>query len=369
MKVFVNEPLISVEAKKNVKEALETGWLSSAGPFVKSFEEEFAKYTGVKHAVSVTSGTAALHLAVLSLGIGKGDEVIVPAFTMASPWFAVLYVGATPVFVDCELETYNIDPLKIEEKITPRTKAIMPVHIYGHMCDMDPIMKIAEGHNLFVIEDAAEAPGGEYNGKKSGSIGDAGCFSFYANKIITTGEGGMLTTNSDRVAQEARKYKTLYLGKGKRFVHAKIGYNYRMGNLQASVGLGELQNIEKYVKTKQWMADFYNKGLGDINGLKLPTTKGNVRNVYWMYGLVVDEKTLGISKEKIREKLDEKGVDTREFFYPPEDQPIFVDLLKGETFPNAKHLSQNGFYIPSGLAMTQEQIKYVIKSIREVIEV
>src|SRR3989344_5151856 len=199
----VNEPVISEQSKKNLKKAVDTGWLSSSGPFVKEFEEEFARYLGVKHAITVSSGTAALHTALLAAGIGKGDEVIVPAFTMGATWMAVMYTGAKPVFVDCELETYNIDPSLIEKKITKRTRAIIPVHIYGHAADMDEINKIARKHKLLVIEDAAEALGGEYRDKKCGTLSDIACFSFYANKIVTAGEGGMIVTNNAKIAAEA----------------------------------------------------------------------------------------------------------------------------------------------------------------------
>lgn len=360
----VNEPVISKEAKKNVAEAVSSGWLSSAGPFVKKLEEEFARYLGLKYAVSVCNGTAALHVALLSLGIGDGDEVIVPAFTMAATWLAVLYTGAKPVFVDCELKTYNIDADKIEEKITKRTKVIMPVHIYGHACEMEKIMALAKKYKLYVIEDAAEACGGEFKGKKCGSFGDINCFSFYANKLITTGEGGMVVTNNSKLAYEANKFKDLYHSDKKRFIHEKIGYNYRMTNLQAAVGLGELKNINKYIKKKQWMADFYNQGLKDIPGIKIPTTKSGVKNVYWMYGMVVDKDKFGLSRDQLRTKLKAGGIDTRDFFYPPEDQPVLKKQIGNLRFPNAKYLSKNGLYLPSGLAITKQQINKVVKVIK-----
>ena len=224
MFIPVNEPLISKEAKQNVMKALETNWLSSSGPFVAQFEDAFAKKFGVKHAIAVANGTAALHVALVSLGITSGDEVIVPAFTMAASWMAVMYTGATPIFVDCETETYNIDVNKITEKITSRTKAIMPVHIYGHPCEMDPIIALAKKHSLFVVEDAAEAHGATYNGSLAGTMGDIGCFSFYANKIITTGEGGMIITINDKTAEKCKKIKDLHLSE-KRFIHDGLGYS------------------------------------------------------------------------------------------------------------------------------------------------
>ena len=366
MIIPVNESVISDEAKKNVAESLRTGWLSSAGPFVKQFEENFASYFGVKHAITVTNGGAALHIALLSLGIGQGDEVIVPAFTMAAPWFAVMYTGATPIFVDCEPDTWNIDPKKIEAKITPRTKAIIPVHIYGHACEMDSILDIAQKHNLRVIEDVAEAHGGEYKKKLCGTMGDFGCFSFYANKIISTGEGGMIITNNDEWADKARQLKTYNFSKAKRFIHDEIGYNYRLGNLQAAVGCGELKNLPNYIELKQRMARTYEKGLADIPGLRLPLTKPGVKNVYWMYAVLVDEKKFGMNRDALKIKLEEHGISTRDFFYPPEDQPVLKSLIGNERFPNAVFAGQNGLYLPSGLAIKEKQIDYVVKTIRSI---
>ncbi len=368
MIVPVNESVISEEAKKNVAESLRTGWLSSAGPFVTKFENDFAKFFGVKHAVTVTNGGAALHVALLTLGLGPGDEVIVPAFTMAAPWFAVMYTGATPVFVDCELETFNIDPKKIEAKITPKTKAIIPVHIYGHACEMDSILAIAKKHNLRVIEDAAEAHGGEYKKKLCGTLGDFGCFSFYANKILSTGEGGTLITNNDEWAEHARQLKTYSFSKSKRFIHDEIGYNYRLGNLQAAVGCGELSNLPKYIEKKERMAKTYEKGLTGILGLRLPITKPGVKNVYWMYAVLVDEKKFGMNRDTLRAKLKESGVSTRDFFYPPEEQPVLKNIIGLEKFPNAAFAGRNGLYLPSGLAITEKQLDYVVEKIKAIAE-
>nr|MBP9670679.1 DegT/DnrJ/EryC1/StrS family aminotransferase [Candidatus Woesebacteria bacterium] len=243
----VNTPLITQDSKDLVAKALGEGWISSAGPYIEQFEQEFAKYLGVKHAISVNTGTAALHIALLSAGIGEGDEVIVPAFTMASSWMAVMYVGAKPIFVDVEADIYTINPNLIEQAITPKTKAIMPVHIYGHPADMDKVLSIAKKHNLIVIEDAAEAHGATYKGKLTGSIGDINAFSFYANKIITTGEGGMVTTNSDEFADIAKRMKDLSHSKAKRFIHDALGYNYRLTSMQAALGSGQLKHIDEFL--------------------------------------------------------------------------------------------------------------------------
>lgn len=363
----VNQPLISKEAKKNVNSALNTGWISSSGDFVNKFETKFSKFIGVKYGIAVSSGTAALHVALLAVGIGKGDEVVVPAFTMAATWLAILYVGAIPVFVDCEPETYNIDPNLIERVITKKTKAIIPVHIYGHSADMDPILQIARKHKLIVIEDAAEAHGGTYKGRMCGSMSDISCFSFYGNKIITTGEGGMVLTNNKKYADAVRRFKDLCHSPKKRFIHDGIGYNYRMTNLQAALGVGELENIDKYLRLKLQMADFYRRGLQNIDGIKLPVTKPGVKNVYWMYAILIDESKFGIDKDQLRQRLFEKGIDTRDFFYSPKDQPILKKYVSNkENFPITQKISKYGLYLPSGLALTKVQQKKVINMILEI---
>src|SRR3989338_137453 len=362
----VNEPVISREAKQNVQKALRTGWLSSSGSFVKQFEEEFARYLGMRHAVAVTSGTAALHVALLSLGIGRGDEVIVPAFTMAATWMAVMYTGAAPVFVDCERETYNIDVKKIERAITQRTRVIIPVHIYGHACDMNGIARIAKRHSLAVVEDAAEALGGVYRGKKCGILGDINCFSFYANKIVTCGEGGMVVTNKTALAKRARRFRDLCHTEDKRFIHDDLGYNYRMTNLQAAVGVGELRNIKSYLTRKHEMAKTYKKGLRGIPGIRLPATKSYVKNTYWMYAIVIDEKKFGMSRDALREKLKKQGIDSRNFFYAPEDQPVLKKIIGKQKFPTTKYLSEHGLYLPSGLAITSAQIATVCKKVKSI---
>ncbi len=363
----VNAPAISPESKKYVIEALETGWISSAGPFITRFEEEFAAYLGVKHAVTTTSGTTALHLALLTLGIGAGDEVIVPDFTMIASIFAVIYTGAKPVFVDIDPETFCIDPALIEAKITPRTKAIMPVHIYGHACEMDEILAIAKRHGLAVIEDAAEAHGGEYGGRKCGSFGDINCFSFYGNKIITTGEGGMVVTDDDALAARARRLKDLAHSEKKRFWHEEVGYNYRMTNLQAALGLGELQNIGTYLRKKADMAAAYGRRLSGVKGLVLPVTKPGVKNVFWMYSVVLGEG-FPLSRDAFRAALKERGIDTREFFPSSAAQPAIQKLHpSAERFPVSEYVARQGLYLPSGLAITPEEIDRVCDAVMEIL--
>lgn len=360
----VNEPVISQDAKDNVNQALSAGWLSSAGPYVTQFEQDFARRIGVKHAITVNTGTAALHIALLAAGIGVGDEVIVPAFTMAATWLAVIYVGATPVFVDAELDTYNIDPTQIEAKITEKTRAIIPVHVYGHAAEMDSIMAIAAKHNLLVIEDAAEAHGATYKGRIAGGIGQIGCFSFYANKLITTGEGGMMVTSDDKLANEARKFKDLYHSPAKRFIHEKVGYNYRMTNLQAALGCGELMHLDEYIVKKRAMAARYSKALSQIKGIVTPVERTGIVSVFWMYAIRLTTE-FGMSKDELRVKLLAKGIDTRDFFYAPTNQPILKEYLSpDERFPITELIEGSGLYLPSGLAITDEQIDAVIAAVQ-----
>ena len=365
----VNAPIITAESKSLVARALKEGWISSAGPYIEQFEQEFAKYLGVKHAILVNTGTAALHIALLSTGIGEGDEVIVPSFTMASSWMAVMYTGAKPIFVDVDPVIYTIDPTLIESAITPRTKAIMPVHIYGHPADMDPILVLAKKHHLVVIEDAAEAHGATYKGRLTGTMGDINAFSFYANKIVTTGEGGMVTTNRDDLADLARSYRDLCHSPQKRFIHDALGYNYRATSMQAALGIGSLHVIDSSLKHKTHMADLYGEGLSGIPGLTLPTTRDWATHVYWMYAILIDEQKFGMSKDQLRIKLLEGGVDTRDFFYAPCDQPI----LQGQTlqvhFPVTERIAKTGCYLPSGLAITADQIKTVCNEIKSICRV
>ena len=366
MNVPVNEPVITKEAKEYVMDALNTGWVSSAGPYIEKFEQAFAEYIGVKHAVSVTSGTAALHIALLSLGIGKGDEVIVPDFTMIASVFAVLYTGATPVFVDAEPDTCNIDVGLIEAKITKKTKAIMPVHIYGHSVDMDPVLALGKKHHLHVIEDAAEAHGALYKEKKCGSMGQVGCFSFYGNKIVTTGEGGMIVTNDDTLAEKARALKDLSHIPGRRFWHDAVGYNYRMTNMQAACGLGQLKHIDEFLKHKQWMAAAYEKKLGKINGLTLPVTKSYASNVHWMYSVRVEDG-FPLKRDAFRIALKKEGIDTRDFFPSSASQPVIRKLF-GNTgkFLVSEQIAREGLYLPSGLALTSAQLTYVCDAIERI---
>jgi len=363
----VCEPFLGENETKYVTDCLKTNWISSRGNYIEEFEREFANYCGCKYGVSTTSGTTALHLALASLGIGSEDEVIVPTFTMISTAFAVVYTSAKPVLVDAELDTWNMDAARIEEKITGNTKVILPVHIYGHPCDMDPVMEIAKKYNLYVVEDAAEAHGAEYKGRKVGGIGHVNCFSFYANKIITTGEGGIVVTNDKRIAEKARSLKDLAHSKEKRFLHTDVAFNYRMTNLQAAIGLAQFEKIDEFVGKRRAHAYLYNSLLKDIEGIGLPPEKKWAKNVYWMYSIVIQDE-FGISRDELMEKLKEKGIETRTFFIPVHQQPVFTDmnLFAGESYPVAEELSQKGLYLPSSSGLTTEQIEYICRTIKEI---
>lgn len=354
----VNRPRIYPDLAIYIKHAIDSGWLSSEGPMVEEFEKKFARYIGAKYTTSTNSGTTALHLALLCLGIKKGDEVLVPALTIASCYFAVWYTGATAVPVDIDPETYTIDPKEIEKKITKRTRAIMPVHLYGHPCDMDQILKLAREYKLNVIEDAAEAHGAEYKERKVGGLGDIGCFSFYANKIVTCGEGGMITTNNKKYYELARKLKNLNHSKI-RFIHDGVGYKYVMSNLQAAVGLCSLSHIEESLTYKKKMANFYQSHLQSIPGLILPIEKSWAKNVYWMYAVRIDPKQIHLSREKLMKKLRKRGIETRTFFYSPRTAFRKLGLFAAARFPIAEETEKTGFYLPSGLGNTQNEFKKV----------
>lgn len=363
----VCEPVIGEKEKKYVLDCLESNWISSQGKYVDEFAKKFAQFCEVKYSVLTTSGTTALHLALMALGIGQGEEVIIPAFTMIATAFAVVYTGAKPVLVDSESETGNIDVNKIEEKITPKTKAIIPVHIYGHPCDMEPIMKLAKKYHLWVIEDAAEAHGARYKGQLCGSFGHISCFSFYANKIITMGEGGAVLTNDEEIFKKLDLLHDLAHSPEKRFSHIEIGYNYRLTNLQAAIGLAQLEKAEKFIEARRKNAFYYNKCLKDIKGLRLPREKEDVKNIYWMYGILV-EKDFGMTRDKLMKTLTEKGIGSRAFFTPMHQQPIFqkMGFFKEETYPIAEEWSKKGLYLPSGSGLNKKQITYICKKIKEI---
>lgn len=366
----VNEPLIGNREIEYVLEAVKSSFISSEGKFIREFEEKFSSFCGRKYGVAVNNGTNALILALRALEIEEGAEVILPSFTIISCALAVIYNGLIPIFVDSEPETYNMDPEKIEEKITERTRAILMVHTYGHPCEVDKILEIAEKYKLYVIEDFAEAIGSEYRGKKCGSFGIISCTSFYANKLITTGEGGMCLTDDENLAQKMRRLRNLAFIPQKRFLHYELGFNFRLTNVQAAIGLAQLENVSERIEKKIKIARKYSemlKELEDKGILKLPNEKNYVKNTYWMYGIVMKN---GVKSDIIMKKLEERGIQTRPFFYPLHLQPAFKKFswFREENLKVAEFLSEFGFYLPSGLTLSNEKIEKICKTFYEVID-
>lgn len=351
-------PALVGNEKKYVLDCLESTWISSNGKYIELFERKFADFCGVEYGLSCCNGTTALHLALLALDVGPGDEVIVPTLTFVATANAVTYCGARPVFVDSEPETLNIDPLKIEEKITNQTKGIIVVHLYGHPVDMDPVLEIAKRYDLFVIEDAAEAHGAEYKGQRVGSLGDIGTFSFYGNKIITTGEGGMVVTNDDALANKVCQLKGQGMDRNCRYWFPVIGYNYRMTNIQAAIGLAQLEKVGWHIQRRRDVARWYYEHLKNITGLILPIKKEWARNIYWMFNVVLDE-SIRLERDGIMETLNEHGIETRPLFYPMHTLPPYKALSKGETFPVADRIARQGISLPTWAGLTQGEVDFV----------
>lgn len=355
-KIPVAEPDIGENELKNVIEAIKSGWVSSKGPFIEEFEENFSSYIGVKYGIATSNGTVALHLALTALEIGHKDEVMVPALTFASVANAVLYTGATPVFVDSHPDYWCINPSKLEEKITKKTKAIIPVHLYGNPCNMDPIMKTAKDYNLYVIEDCAEAHGAEYKDRKVGTFGDIACFSFYGNKIITTGEGGMCLTNDEDLAQKIRVLRDHGMDIKRRYWHEVIGFNYRMTNLQAALGVAQLEKIDNFIERKRKTAKIYGSFLKNVHGVVLHPEMPWAKNVYWLYSILINDKCYGISRDELMAKLAENGIETRRFFYPMHFMPPYKKYAANCQFPVTEKLSSSGINLPSSVKLTEKEI-------------
>jgi perosamine synthetase len=366
----VNIPLVDGNEKKYLNECIDTGWISSEGPFVKEFEEKFASRVERTNAIAVTSGTAALDIAIEALGISSGDEVILPTFTIISCIGQIIRSGATPILVDSDPLTWNMDFEQIKSKITKNTKAIMVVHIFGLPVNIDPILELAEKHNIKIIEDASQMLGQSYKGRPCGSFGDISTFSFYPNKHITTGEGGMLLTDDEQLSEACRSLRNLCFQPKKRFVHKRLGWNYRMTNIQAALGLAQLERLDEFVQRKRDMGDRYNQGLSRLSGVQLPLVKTDyANNIYWVFGLVLDD-SFGFGAKEAIKMLGENGVGCRPFFCPMNQQPVLreMGLFKNEAYPVADSLYKRGFYIPSGMAMSSELISHVTKTIIEVLK-
>jgi len=363
----VNEPLIGEKEKEYVLDCLETGWISSAGKYVNEFEDKWAAYCGMQFGVGMCNGSVALSAAVAVLDLEPGAEVIMPSFTIISCALAVIVNGGTPVLVDSDPETWTMDVRQVEEKITSKTHAIMPVHIYGNPVDMGSLWDLAEEHDLVILEDAAEAHGAEYKDRRCGGLGDLSCFSFYANKIITTGEGGMVLTNDADMAERLRDQRNLAFQRDRRFYHTAMGSNFRLTNMQAAVGVAQIERIDELVSKKRRMAQLYGDGLRGLP-LQLPVEKDWAKNVYWMYGAVLDDEVPFDGVEFAR-RLKEAGIGTRPFFLGMHEQPVFHDrdLFVSEMYPVSERIARRGLYLPSGLTLTENQIEKVVDSVQSIL--
>lgn len=373
----VNEPLLGERELEYVTECVRTGWVSSAGRFIGEFEQEWAEYCGRRYGIAVCNGTVALQVAVAALDLQPGDEVIMPTFTIISCASAVVYNGGVPVLVDSDPRTWCMDVNQVQDKITPKTRAIMPVHIYGHPVDMDPLLNLANEHGLAIIEDAAEAHGAEYlSGRdisdphwhRCGSFGTCSAFSFYANKLVTTGEGGMVLTDDPQLAEKARSLRNLCFLPERRFYHEELGFNFRMTNLQAALGLGQLERMDQIVAKKRWMGQEYTRRLEGITNLQLPVEESWAKNVYWMYGMVLSEE-VGMDAVEFAKRLAERDVQTRPFFLGMHEQPVLHKrgLFLDEHYPVAERIARQGLYLPSGMALTEEQLEEVCMAVREIL--
>ena len=360
----VSAPQIGTKELQYVSECVLTGWISSSGKFVQQFEKMFADFCGSKYAVATSNGTTALHLALLSLNICKGDEVIVPTLTFIATANAVNYTGAKPVFIDSEPKTWNIDSERIEQCITPKTKAIIVVHLYGHPANMDIIQDIAAKHNLAVIEDAAQAHGALYKKKKVGVINntDLGCFSFFGNKIVTTGEGGMVITNRKELYEKIRILRDHGMSTSQRYFHTVLGYNYRMTNLQAAIGVAQMEKIDDILMRKEIIAEKYSKKLKDIPGITLPYNEEWAKRVCWLYSILVDKKSYGIGRDKLMEKLQDNLVDSRPLFIPVHQQPIYKRKM---SLPISENISSKGLSLPSSINLSLDDIEHVVDIIKQ----
>jgi perosamine synthetase len=364
--IHVAAPNLSGNEKKYVDDCLDTSWISSNGKYINLFETSFASWLGVKHALACSSGTVGLHIPLLALGLKSGDEVLVPTLTYIATANAVRYCGATPVFVDSLPDTWDMDPADLERKITPNTKGIMPVHLYGNPCNMDPIMEIANANDLFVLEDAAEAHGAEYHGKKTGTFGIAGVFSFFGNKIITTGEGGMVVTNDDLLADQMRLFKGQGMDPNRRYWFIETGYNYRMTNIEAAIGLAQLENINHHISDRIRIVDWYTELIGDMVDYFVPQTVTNgSKSAWWMYSILLTEKSR-LSRDELIRVLEKDGIETRPLFYPIHIMPPYLD--KQASCPVAEDISYRGINLPTHALLTFSDVEYICMKVKKYVK-
>lgn len=365
-RITIANPILNGNEKKYVDECMDTGWISANGRFIREFEEKFAEFCGTKYAIACSNGTVTLHLALKALGIGPGDEVIMPTLTYIATANAVTYCGATPVFVDSEWDTWNLDCADVEKKITERTKAIIPVHLYGLAANMDAVMEIAKKYHLYVVEDAAEAHGATWNGKRVGSIGDIGSFSFFGNKIITCGEGGMLTTNNAELYEKMKLLRSQGVDPNKRYWHTMVAYNYRMTNLQAAVGLAQLENVDWHLGQRQRVARLYEKYLPMLGDLvTVQRIPGQASHVYWMNSVMLSDK-VSKSRDRVMEEMEARNIEMRPLFYPMHIMPPYEDSTVN--CPVAESLAARGINLPSHALLEEEHVKYIVESLKAIIE-
>ena len=360
----VSEPELGGNELEYVTNCIKTNWISSAGKYVRDFEAMVAKYCDAPYAAAVSNGTVALHLALDALGIGKGDEVIVPDLTFAASINAIIYCGATPVIVDIDATTWNICPKATERAITPKTKAIMPVHLYGLPAEMDTIRSLAKKHNLLIVEDAAEAIGSIYKGKKAGSMSDVATFSFYGNKTITTGEGGMVLFQDEETYKKAIVLRDHGMDKNKRYWHNFVGYNYRLTNLQAAIGVAQMERIDDIVARKIELGKLYNEGLKDMTEFQLPASFEDVINTYWLYTIVLNDNC-ELDRDTLIGKLQQNGIETRPVFYPLHEMPPYQQYVRDEQYPVADRVSKRGICLPSYLSLQPSEIEFICGVLRK----
>ena len=366
-KINVCEPLITKNAKKYINDCIDSEWISSAGKYLEDFEKKWSNYCGSDEGIAVTNGTSALQVAFKSLNLQSGDEVIMPSFTIISCATAIIEAGGKPVLVDCYPDTWCLNIEQMKEKINNRTKAILVVHMFGHPAEMDPIIKIVKRHNLYLVEDAAEAHGATYNNKRVGSFGDLACFSFYANKLITTGEGGMVLSNNKKLTKKIRSLRNLSFRSDRRFYHTEIGYNYRLTNMQAAIGISQIENLQNHIDIKRKNTFLYNNIIRKMDlPLRLPSENENSKSVFWMYGVVLKNKKL--NAKILAEKLENRGIETRPLFLGMHQQPVLkkMKLFNNEKFPVTEELSRFGLYLPSGLKLNKKKIDFICNVLKDI---
>ncbi|AFK87666.1 MULTISPECIES: LegC family aminotransferase [Thermoanaerobacterium] len=366
--IQLDSPNLGDKEKDYLVKCIESGYVSTVGPFVPEFERRFAEFLNVNHCVSVQSGTAALYMALYELGIKDGDEVIVPAITFVATVNPIVYCGATPVFVDVDKDTWNIDPKEIEKAITPKTKAIIPVHLYGNPCDMDKIMEIAKENNIYVIEDATESLGALYKGRMTGTIGHIGCFSFNGNKVITTGGGGMVASNNEDWVSHIRFLVNQARDMTQGYFHTEIGFNYRMTNLEASLGIAQLERLAGFLEKKRMYFEIYKKIFNGIEEISLQTEYEGAKSSDWLSSVKIDCKKVGMTIHQIQDELKRRGIPTRRIFNPIVDLPPYKKYKKG-SYSNSYEIYENGLNLPSSTLNTYEDVKYVAKTLLDILSI